>query len=140
LTAWRPRGITVSAHHVYLLKSKSSAKRRKARGTKLRAVAAARPGIRDHAEAVQQVKVLAHQLGGIPALKALVDVLAEWDSTSDDGSDRQGAPGRGIEAFRNINHRYVGLDRRRFSFVDGEPEDRMNCEFAWGSSRSRPTE
>jgi hypothetical protein len=71
------QGIRVSANHVYLLKSQSNAKRRKARGTKLRAVAASRPAIRDYADAVQQVKILAHRLGGISALKALVDVLAE---------------------------------------------------------------
>jgi hypothetical protein len=47
------------------------------RRAKLRAVAAARPGIKDYADAVTQVKMLAHQLGGLSSLKALVDALTE---------------------------------------------------------------
>jgi hypothetical protein len=71
------QGIKVSANHVYLTKSKGKAKARKARRAKVQAVASSRPGIRDHADAVTQVKTLAHRLGGISALKALVDALAE---------------------------------------------------------------
>jgi hypothetical protein len=71
------QGTKVSANHVYLIKSKGKAKVRKAKGAKLRAVAASRPGIKDHADAVNQVKMLAHQLGGMSSLKALVDALVE---------------------------------------------------------------
>jgi hypothetical protein len=70
-------GIKVSYNHVYLIKSKGKAKVRKAKRAKVRAVAASRPGIKDYADAVNQVKMLAHQLGGISSLKALVDALAE---------------------------------------------------------------
>jgi hypothetical protein len=71
------QGIKVSAHHVYLIKSQGKAKLRKAKGAKVRAVAAARPGIKDYADAVKQVKILAHQLGGLSSLEALVDALAD---------------------------------------------------------------
>jgi hypothetical protein len=71
------QGIKVSANHVYLIKSKAKSRVRKARSAKVRAVAALRPGIKDYADAVTQVKMLAHQLGGISSLKALVDALAE---------------------------------------------------------------
>jgi hypothetical protein len=71
------QGTKVSANHVYLIKSQGKAKLQKAKGAKLRAVAAARPGIKDYADAVNQVKMLAHQLGGLSSLKALVDALAE---------------------------------------------------------------
>ena len=53
------------------------AKARKARRAKIRAVAAARPGIRDYADAVNHVKMLARHLGGLASLKALVDALAK---------------------------------------------------------------
>jgi hypothetical protein len=69
------QGTKVSPNHVYLIKSKGKAKVRKAKGDKIRAVAASRPGIKDHADAVTQVKTLAHQLGGLSSLKALVDAL-----------------------------------------------------------------
>jgi hypothetical protein len=59
-----------------LIRSKGKAKLRKTKGAKLRAVAAARPSIKDPADAVNQVKMLAHQLGGLSSLKALVDALA----------------------------------------------------------------
>jgi len=71
------QGTQVSANHVYLIKSKGKAKARKARRDRVVAVAASRPGIKDYADAVKQVKVLAHQLGGIGSLKALVDALAD---------------------------------------------------------------
>jgi hypothetical protein len=71
------QGTKVSANHVYLIMSKGKAKVRKAKGAKLRAVAASRPSIKDYADAVHQVKMLAHQLGGLSSLKALVDALAE---------------------------------------------------------------
>jgi hypothetical protein len=71
------QGMKVSANHVYLIKSQRRAKARKAKGAKIRAVAASRPAIRDHADAVNQVKMLAHQLGGLASLKALVDALAD---------------------------------------------------------------
>jgi hypothetical protein len=71
------QGIKVSPNHVYLIKSKGKSKARKARGAKIRAVAASRPAIKDYADAVTQVKMLAHQLGGLSSLKALVDALAE---------------------------------------------------------------
>jgi hypothetical protein len=71
------QGIKVSDNHIYLIKSKSKTKLRKAKGAKLRAVAASRPSIKDHADAVNQVKMLAHQLGGLSSLKALVDALAD---------------------------------------------------------------
>jgi hypothetical protein len=71
------QGIKVSDNHIYLIKSKGKAKVRKAKGAKLRAVAASRPAIKDHADAVNQVKMLAHQLGGLSSLKALVEALAE---------------------------------------------------------------
>jgi hypothetical protein len=67
----------VSANHVYLIMSEGNAKARKARGAKVRAVAASRPGIKNHAYAVMQVKMLAHQLGGMSSLKALVDAWAD---------------------------------------------------------------
>jgi hypothetical protein len=70
------QGIKVSANHVYLIKSKGKAKVRKAKSAKVRAVVATRPGIKDPADAVTQVKMLAHQLGGMTSLKALVDALA----------------------------------------------------------------
>jgi hypothetical protein len=71
------QGTKVSANHVYLIRSHGKDKARKAKGAKIRAVAASRPGIKDHADAVNQVKMLAHQLGGLSSLKALVDALAE---------------------------------------------------------------
>jgi hypothetical protein len=71
------QGIKVSDNHIYLIKSHAKDKARKAKGAKLRAVAAARPAIKDYADAVNQVKMLAHQLGGLSSLKALVDALAE---------------------------------------------------------------
>jgi hypothetical protein len=71
------QGTKVSANHVYLIKSHGKAKARKAKGAKIRAVAAARPSIKDYADAVNQVKMLAHQLGGLSALKALVDALTD---------------------------------------------------------------
>jgi hypothetical protein len=71
------QGTKVSANHVYLIKSKGKAKVRKAKGAKIRAVAAARPGIKDYADAVNQVKMLAHQLGGLSSLEALVHALSE---------------------------------------------------------------
>ncbi|HEX4588723.1 MAG TPA: hypothetical protein VH120_02260 [Gemmataceae bacterium] len=71
------KGMKVSANHVYLIKSKGQAKARKARGAKIRAVTASRPEINNPADAVNQVKMLAHQLGGLSSLKALVDALAE---------------------------------------------------------------
>jgi hypothetical protein len=70
-------GVKVSSAHVYLVRSSSKAKARKAKGAKARAVMATRPGIKDHADAVLQVKMLAHQLGGMSALKALVSALAD---------------------------------------------------------------
>jgi hypothetical protein len=70
------QGTKVSANHVYLIKSHGKDKARKAKGAKIRAVAASRPGIKDYADAVNQVKMLAHQLGGLSSLKALVDALA----------------------------------------------------------------
>ena len=70
------QGIKVSANHVYLIKSKSKSKARRARRAKVQAVANSRPGITNPADAVNQVKVLAHQLGGLSSLKALVDALA----------------------------------------------------------------
>ena len=48
-----------------------------AKGERLRAVAAARPEIKNPADAVNQVKMLAHQLGGLSSLKALVDALSD---------------------------------------------------------------
>jgi hypothetical protein len=71
------QGIKVSANHVYLIKSKGQAKVRRAKRAQVQAVAAARPGITNPAEAVNQVKMLAHQLGGLSSLKALVDALAD---------------------------------------------------------------
>jgi hypothetical protein len=71
------QGIEVSANHVYLIKSKGKAKVRRARRAKVQAVAASQPAIRDYADAVHQVKTLAVRLGGMKALKALVDALAE---------------------------------------------------------------
>jgi hypothetical protein len=71
------QGTKVSANHVYLIKSKGKAKVRKAKGAKIRAVAASRPGIKNHADAVNHVKMLAHQLGGLSSLKALVDALVD---------------------------------------------------------------
>ena len=71
------QGIKVSDNHIYLIKSHAKDKARKAKGAKLRAVAAARPAIKDYADAVNQVKMLAHQLGGLSSLKALVDALAD---------------------------------------------------------------
>ena len=71
------QGTKVSANHVYLIKSHAKDKARKTKSARLRAVAAARPGIKDYADAVNQVKMLAHQLGGLASLKALVDALAD---------------------------------------------------------------
>jgi hypothetical protein len=71
------QGIKVSDNHIYLIKSKAKTKVRKAKSAKLRAVAAAQPAIKDYADAVNQVKMLAYQLGGLSSLKALVDALAE---------------------------------------------------------------
>jgi hypothetical protein len=71
------QGTKVSANHVYLITSQGKDKARKAKGAKIRAIAASRPAIKDHADAVNQVKMLAHQLGGLSSLKALVDALAE---------------------------------------------------------------
>jgi hypothetical protein len=71
------QGTKVSANHVYLIKSQGKDKARKAKGAKIRAIAASRPAINDYADAVNQVKMLAHQLGGLSSLKALVDALAE---------------------------------------------------------------
>jgi hypothetical protein len=71
------QGIKVHVNHVYLIKSKGKSKARKAKRAKVRAVIASRPGIGDYAEAVTEVKTLAHRLGGFSSLKALVDALAE---------------------------------------------------------------
>jgi hypothetical protein len=71
------QGVKVSDNHVYLIKSHLKDKARKTKGAKLRAVAASRPGITNPADAVNQVKMLAHQLGGLASLKALVDALAD---------------------------------------------------------------
>src|ERR1700722_5183364 len=71
------QGIKVSSAHYYVVKSQGKAKARKAKGVKVRAVMAAPPGIKDHADAVLQVKLLAHQLGGLSSLKALVTALAD---------------------------------------------------------------
>jgi hypothetical protein len=70
------KGIKVSVAHVYLIRSETKNKARKVKGAKIRAVAAARPGVRNHADAVTQVRTLAHQLGGMESLKALVDALS----------------------------------------------------------------
>src|ERR1700729_1447312 len=58
------QGVKVSSAHYYVVKSQGKAKARKAKGAKVRAVIAAQPGIKDHADAVLQVKMLADQLGG----------------------------------------------------------------------------
>jgi hypothetical protein len=71
------QGIKVSDNHIYLIKSQAKAKVRRAKGAKLRAVAASRPSIKDYADAVNQVKMLAHQLGGLSSLMALVDALSD---------------------------------------------------------------
>src|SRR5438270_13229841 len=67
------QGIKVSANHVYLIKSKGKAKARKARGAKLRAVAASRPAIKDYADAVNLVNILVLYLVVLSLLYALVD-------------------------------------------------------------------
>ena len=71
------QGMKVSDNHVYAIKSHKKAKLRHAKGERLRAVAAARPEIKNPADAVNQVKMLAHQLGGLSSLKALVDALSD---------------------------------------------------------------
>jgi hypothetical protein len=69
-------GMTVSANHVYLIKSKMQSRKR--RQTRARAAAVTqRNGTPNPASAVTKVKVLARELGGLQNLKQLVDVLSE---------------------------------------------------------------
>ena len=70
------KGVKVSPNHVYLVKAKGKAKKRKAARVAA-AATAARSGISNPAVAVLQVRRLAHDLGGMRNLKQLVDVLAE---------------------------------------------------------------
>lgn len=70
------KGIKVSDNHVYMIKSKSKARKRKANRVAATATAA-RSGISNPAEAVMQVRRLAHDLGGLRNLKQLVDVLSK---------------------------------------------------------------
>lgn len=70
------KGIKVSDNHVYMIKSKSKARKRKANRVAA-AATAARSGISNPAEAVVQVRRLAHELGGLRNLKQLVDVLLQ---------------------------------------------------------------
>jgi hypothetical protein len=70
------RGIKTSPGHVYMIKSLSRRKARKAKRAK--AVAASRDaGLANPVELIVDVRRLAEKAGGIRQLKALVDVLAE---------------------------------------------------------------
>ena len=70
------KGIEVSANHVYMIKSKAKARKRKANRAAA-AETATRSGISNPAQAVMQVRRLAHDLGGLRNLKQLVDVLLQ---------------------------------------------------------------
>jgi hypothetical protein len=76
IAALAAKGIKVSENHVYLIKSKSKARRRRA-SRAAAAAAAGRSGISNPAEAVLRVRRLAHDLGGLRNLKQLVDVLLQ---------------------------------------------------------------
>jgi hypothetical protein len=70
------RGITVHPNLVYLIKSKTKAKR--GRQKKERALQNGREmGVANPVELIMAVRRLAEQAGGIRHLKRLVDVLAE---------------------------------------------------------------
>ena len=70
------KGITVSDNHVYMIKSKNKARKRKANRAAA-AETATRSGISNPAVAVTQVRRLAKELGGLRNLKQLVDVLSQ---------------------------------------------------------------
>ena len=76
VNALAAKGIKVSANHVYLIKAKGKAMKRKAARVAA-AATAARSGISNPAVAVIPARRLAHDLGGMRNLKQLVDVLAE---------------------------------------------------------------
>jgi hypothetical protein len=70
------KGMKVSDNHVYLIKSKMKA--RKKRQVRANAVAVTqRNGTPNPVQAVTKVKTLARELGGLKNLKQLVDVLSE---------------------------------------------------------------
>jgi arginine repressor len=70
------RGVKASAAHVYMIKSLSRKKARKAKRAK--AVAVSRQaGHADPVALIVEVRRLAEKAGGIRQLKQLVDVLAE---------------------------------------------------------------
>lgn len=70
------KGIKVSDNHVYMIKSRAKLAKRKANRAAATA-SATRSGISNPAEAVTQVRRLAHDLGGLRNLKQLVDVLLQ---------------------------------------------------------------
>ena len=68
------KGITVNKNLAYLVKSKMKAKRR--RQVKRR-VAKVMSSNRDPVATILKVKALAHEVGGLSQLKALVEALGE---------------------------------------------------------------
>jgi hypothetical protein len=68
------KGMKVSANHVYIIKSKGKQRRRKARQARVDAVAQVNM-IRNPADAVLRVRRLGDEVGGLRALKQLVDAI-----------------------------------------------------------------
>jgi len=68
------KGIRVSANHVYIIKSKSKQRRRKAQKARVDAVAQVNM-IRNPADAVIRVRRLGDEVGGLRVLKQLVDAI-----------------------------------------------------------------
>jgi hypothetical protein len=70
------KGIKVSQNLVYLIKSKSKARKRRAKRQK--AIAAGRAAGNGNAvQLIMDVRHLAHKAGGMRRLKELVDILSE---------------------------------------------------------------
>ncbi|MFL5330288.1 MAG: hypothetical protein ACJ8C4_15415 [Gemmataceae bacterium] len=76
ISALKGKGIKVSPNHVYLIKSKTKQRKRRARREEV-AATTERNGFAGAAKAVSRVMDVARDLGGLRNLKSLVDVLSQ---------------------------------------------------------------
>jgi hypothetical protein len=80
VTALAEKGITIKASLFYIVKGKvAGGKKRRRRNTKaaVKIIAATTAGNSDALATIVKIKKLAAEVGGIGALKSLVDVLSE---------------------------------------------------------------
>jgi hypothetical protein len=75
VAALKAKGVDVSSNHVYLIRSKAKGRKRRQRREAVAALVS-RTGMANPIQVVGRLKVIAAELGGLPQLKQLVDLLA----------------------------------------------------------------